>query len=107
MSILVKEISINKRILWKYVNLKIHRSIHYYHVFSIITILFDELLEDLKSGQEIKIFNFGSLQLKNTNPRRYHDVRFKKILLSKPHRILRFILAPVVRKKMCKHIDLK
>jgi len=100
------DLSINKRILWKYVNLKIKRAIHHYHVFGVITILFDELLKDLKNGKEIKIFNFGTLVLKDTKPRRYHNVVRKQIMLSKGHRIFKFSLARQIRKKICEHLDL-
>jgi nucleoid DNA-binding protein len=99
--------SINKRSLWRYVNIKINRIIHHYHVFSIITILFDEMLKDLVSGKNIRIFNFGLLQLKDTKPRKYHDVRFNKVLLSEGHRILKFTLAPPIRKKLCVNLDKK
>lgn len=101
------EISINKKILWRFVNIKIKRIIHHYHVLSVINILFEEILKDFKRGKEIKIFNFGTLKLKNTKPRRYHDVRFNKILLSKAHRILRFTLTRPVRKKICFYLDTK
>lgn len=100
------DLSINKRILWRYVNQKINRMIHHYHVFSVITILFDEILKDLKLGKKINVFNFGTLELKNMKPRKYHDVRFQKVLLSEGHKILRFSLAPQIRKKICEHLDL-
>jgi nucleoid DNA-binding protein len=101
------EVSINKRTLWRFVNIKINRIIHHYHVFSVITILFDEILKDLKAGKDVKIFNFGLLQLKNTKPRKYHDVRFNKVLLSEGHRILKFTLAQPIRKKLCVNLDKK
>lgn len=99
------EASINKRLLWRYVNIKINRIIHHYHVFSVITILFDEILKDLVSGKIIKIKNFGLLQLKDTKPRKYHDVRFNKVLISKSHRILKFTLDRLIRKKLCANLD--
>ena len=101
------EVSINKRTLWRFVNIKINRIIHHYHVFSVITILFDEILKDLKAGKDVKIFNFGLLQLKSTKPRKYHDVRFNKVLLSEGHRILKFTLAQPIRKKLCVNLDKK
>ena len=94
------KISINKRMLWQYVNLKIKRTIHYYHVFGVITILFDEMIKDLKNNQLIRIFNFGTLFLKEMKPRRYYDVKQRKVLLSKGYRILRFRLNPRINKKI-------
>lgn len=100
------DLSVNKRTLWRYVNRKMHRLIHHYHVFAIITILFEEMIKDLISGKEIRIFNFGTLSLKNMKPRRYHDVTQRRVVLSKGHRILRFTLAPQIRKKLCERLDL-
>lgn len=102
----MNDLSINKRILWRYVNRKLKRLVHHYHVFSIITILFDEMLKDLVRGKSIKIFNFGKLTLKQMKPRKYFDVRFQKVMQSKGHKILRFNLAPAFRKKLVDHLDL-
>ncbi len=98
--------SISKRALWQYVNGKMNHLIHHYHVFSVITILFEEMLEELKRGKEIKIFNFGTLVLKETKPRRYHNVRVRQVMLSKKHKILRFTLAALIRKKLCEHLQI-
>lgn len=101
------DISISKRNLWRYVNKKIKRSIHHYHVFSIISILFEEMLVDLKNGKKIKIFNFGTLTLQNAKPRKYYDFRFQKVMQSKGNRVLRFVLANSISKKIraCLDID--
>lgn len=99
-------ISVSKRNLWQYVNLKINRMIHHYHVFSVITILFEEMLKDLKDGKQIKIMNFGILSLKNMKPRRYHDVVQRQVKESRGSRIMRFTLAPALRKKLCENLNL-
>lgn len=99
-------LSISKRNLWHYVNRKIKRLIHHYHVFSVISILFDEMIQDLKDGKEIKIANFGTIVLKDTPPRKYHDVRFRKMMESPGHRIMRLFLAKPIRKKLCDALDL-
>lgn len=99
-------LSISKRDLWHYVNRKIKRLIHHYHVFSVISILFEEMVNDLRAGKEIKIANLGTLVLKNTPPRRYHDVRYHKMMESPGHRIMRFFLAKPIRKKLCNSLDL-
>lgn len=98
--------NVTKRIFWRYVNLKIKRVIHHYHVFSVISILFEEMLKDLKQGKEIDIFNLGSLTLKDTNPRLHHDVNKKQVVLSKKHRILKFTLARKLKKRLTKNIDI-
>lgn len=99
-------ISISKRDLWHYVNRKIKRLIHRYHVFSVISILFEEMMRDLRAGKEIKIANLGTFVLKEMPPRKYHDVRFQKVMESPGHRILRLFLAKPIRKKLCDSLDL-
>ncbi len=99
-------LSVDKRALWRYVNQKIKRIIHHYHVISVITILFDEMLVDLIAGKKIKVFNFGTLSLKQLNPRKYFDVRFQRVMQANGHRIMRFTLAPAFRKKLVDHLDL-
>ena len=95
-----------KRNLWHYVNLKINRIIHRYHVFSIINILFDEMIQDLRKGREIKIANFGTLVLKDTPPRRYHNVRLRKVMQSPGYRIIRFVLTKKIHKKLYRAVKL-
>lgn len=98
--------SISKRILWRFVNQKIRRLVNSAHVFSVMTILFEEILKDLKRGKEIRLFNFGKLSLNPTKPRKYFDVRYQKVMQSKGHRILRFILAPALNKKLRQHLNI-
>lgn len=98
--------NISKRNLWHYVNIKIKRMIHHYHVFSVISILFSEIIKDLKSGKEIKITNFGILKLKKMPARKYYDVRFQKLMDSPGHKILRMSLAKPIRKKICASVQL-
>ena len=98
--------NISKRNLWHYVNRKIKRLIHHYHVFSVISILFEEMIKDLKGGKEIKIVNLGTIVLKDMPPRRYHDVRFHRMMESPGHRIMRMFLVKQIRKKLCDSLDL-
>lgn len=99
-------LSVSKRDLWHFVNRKIKRLIHHYHVFSVISILFEEMVRDLKVGKEIKIVNLGTLMLKDTPPRKYHDVRFNQVMESPGHRVMRLFLAKPIRKKLCDSLDL-
>lgn len=99
-------ISIGRKKLWQYVNVKINRKIHHAHVFSVISILFDEIIKDLVSGNKIKIMNFGTLVLKDTKPRRYHNVIHRCVMLSDSHKILKFSLSPKIRKKLCDLLDI-
>ena len=98
--------SIDKRVLWRYVNLKINRTIHHYHVFSVISILFDEILEDLKSGKKIKIHNFGVFELKKSLPRKHFNLIKKEVVLSRGYKIIKIFLNKEIKKKLCKLLDL-
>lgn len=99
-------LNIDKRFFWKYVNRKIGRKVKSYHVISIINLLFEEITNDLKSGKGLKIFNFGEILLKNTKPRKYHDVRYNRIMLSAGNKMLKLALPRVIRKKLCKMLDI-
>lgn len=99
-------ISISKRDLWRYVNRKIKRLVHHYHVFAVITILFEEMIKDLKQGKSIKIINLGTIALNPTKPRWYHNVRLRQMVLSPGYRVMRFVLAPPIHKKIIEFLDL-
>lgn len=100
------KITAGRKELWVYVNRKIKRLIHHYHVFAVISVLFEEMLKDLVDGKEIKIINFGTFVLKQMPPKKYHDVRFNKIMETKGYKILRFFLAKPIGKKLCAAVDL-
>lgn len=99
-------VNVSKRTFWRYVNVKIKRVTHHYHVFSVISILFEEMLNDLKQGKEIKIFNLGTLLLKETKPRLYHDVNKKQVVLSEKKKILKFKLARKLKKRLTGNLDI-
>lgn len=99
-------VNVTKRAFWRYVNIKIKRTIHHYHVFAVISILFEEMLKDLKQEKEIKIFNLGSLFLKQTKPRWYHDVTKKQVVLSEGKKILKFKLARKLKKRLTGNLDI-
>lgn len=98
--------TISKRDLWHYVNRKIKRLIHHYHVFSVISLLFEEMLKDLQEGKEVKVANFGVLVLKDTPSRRYHDVNSHQMKESPGYRVMRLFLAKPIHKKICGSLDL-
>jgi nucleoid DNA-binding protein len=98
--------SISKRFLWHYVNKKINRIVHHAHVLSIISILFEELLADLKAGKIIKIHNFGILTLKKMKPKTYFNVKERKFMQSGGGKVLKFTLSPKIKKKLCQHLDI-
>lgn len=99
-------INVTKRIFWRYINVKIKRIIHHYHVFAVISILFEEMLKDLKQGKEIEIFNLGSFSLNETKPRWYHDVHKKQVVLSGKKKLLKFKPSRKLKKKLTANLDI-
>lgn len=98
--------NVTKRIFWRYVNIKIKRVIHHYHVFSVISILFDEMLNDLKDGKKIEIFNFGTFFLRENKPRLYFDVNKQQVTLSGSRKILKFKISNKLKKRLTERIDI-
>lgn len=99
-------LSVSKRDLWRYINRKINRLVHRYHVFAIISILFEEMVKDLRKGKSIKIANLGIITLQPTPPRWYHHIRLRQMVFSSGHRIMRFSLAKPIHKKLVEFLDL-
>lgn len=100
-------INITKRILWQYVNIKINRVVHTFHVLGVITILFSEMIKDLKGGIEIKIHNLGTLRLVKTKPRIHCDItRGNAPVLSKGYKKLDFQMTPRIKKKLRGSLDI-
>jgi len=97
--------NVSKRDFWKFVNSKSH-NIHYYHIGSIINILFEEIAEDLKNEKLIKIHNFGEISLQKTKPKKYFDVRYQQVMQSTGSKILKFSVASLLRKKLFSFLDL-
>lgn len=98
--------NVTKKIFWRYVNIKIKRIIHHYHVFSVISILFDEMLKDLKQGKKIEIFNLGTFFLRENKPRLYHDVNKHSVVLSGKRKIIKFMIARKLKKRLTENLDI-
>jgi len=97
--------SISKRVFWRYVNQKINRLVNYLHVASVMAILFEEMLIDLRGGKKINIYNLGILSLQKMPSRKYHNVKFRQVMYAEGKHILRFTLAPVFHKKLRSLLD--
>ena len=98
--------SITKNILWKYVNRKISHSIHSAHVFSVISILFEEIINELVKGKQLRIVNFGVIRLVDMKPRKYYDVVRKCVMHSNGNKMFQVVLSPKLKKKLCANLDL-
>lgn len=77
---------------------KINHSIHRLHVMSIISVLIDEMIKELKRGGEIKIPNFGTLKINNLKPKKIRSISTNKIKFAKRTKSLRFRLSKKISK---------
>jgi nucleoid DNA-binding protein len=98
---------VNKRDLWRLVNKKINRAVHHYHVFSVMSFLFKEMINDLKSGKQVKIHNFGTLKLRKNKPRFFTNLFTKETCYSEGKKYLKFNPSKTLRHKMVKFLDYK
>ena len=97
----------SKREFWRFLNIKIKRSVHHYKVYSIMSVLFEEIVKDLVEGKTLNIVNFGKLKLKTTNPRKYFNFVLGKTATCEKHkRILRFTLEKKIKLKLISLLDL-
>lgn len=98
-------INISNRLLCRYVNNRINFVVCSRHVLSILSILLEEIVKDLKDGKEIEINNFGTIYLTKVNPRYYHSVVTGGLVKSKEYRTLRFILSKKIKDFLLKFVD--
>lgn len=99
-------INFSKRDLWRYVNKFTKRIVHHYHVLAVISILFEEIVKQIKLGKPITIVNFGVLSLKETKPRKHYNVTTRSTTFSPAHKILHFVLDKKIKKLLIQHLDL-
>lgn len=98
--------SIGRLQLLNYLYKKINSLIRVYYVYGVLSILFDEMVKDLKKGKSIKVKNFGTIKLIRNKPKKYFDVRYQRVMLSDKNNILKFNLENMLRKKLCKNLDI-
>lgn len=99
------KINIDKRKLWLLLIKKLNHFIHNLHVLSVISILIEEMKKDLIAGKEIRITNFGTFKLKQTNPKQFKNVVSGKMEQSKTKNKLELKLAKGLAKYIGNKID--
>lgn len=82
-----------KNKLWALVSKKINHSIHRLHIISVINILIDEMIKELKRGNKIKIPGFGTFSINELKPKKIRSVVSKKIKFAQRTKSLRFRLS--------------
>ena len=79
--------------------------VHQLHILAVITILIDEIRKDLLDGKIIKIQNFGTFKLKQTNSRTFKSVVTNNIETSQQKNKLELKLTPKLARFISENID--
>lgn len=101
--------NINKRMLCKVIGGKLVEckyNIEYNDIYSVMHILFDELIQHLKKGTTFNINNFGTFSLRKMPSRKHFNFQTRKIETSKGNKILRFDLDKKLRLKLLAELDI-
>ena len=80
--------------------------LHRYHVFAVISILFEEMVRDLMNGKSIKIANLGVISLQTTKPRYFYHAKLRRVALSSGRKLMKFVLSKKLHNKLINFLDL-
>lgn len=98
--------SITLRMLCNFVHNKIRMNVPNHQVVSVVSVLFDEILKDLKKKKTVRIFNFGKLYFQENEPKKYFDLFKQAVCISSKKRQLKFELQPRFKKYFNKKLDI-
>lgn len=103
----MKSSIVSKVRLQKYVHSKLNRIFHSFQILNVITILFEEMLQDLQNGKEIEIHNLGIIRIQKTKPRLHCNIaKENKQILSKGSKKLTFQMPYRIKKRLRGMLDL-
>lgn len=103
----MKSSIISKVRLQRYVHSRLNHIFHSFQVLNVITILFEEMFQDLKNRKEIKIHNLGTLQIQKTKPRLHCNItQGNKQILSKGSKKMTFLMSYRIKKRLRGLLDL-
>lgn len=97
--------NINKDKFWSLLTKETNRFVHSFHIMAVMSILIDEIRKDLVAGKDIKIANFGTFKLKQTNQRNFKSVVTNNIETSKRKNKLELKLMPKLARYIARKID--
>jgi nucleoid DNA-binding protein len=72
-----------KTVLIDLVAKRLDHSIHKMHISSVVNIFIDEMKHDIKSGNNIKIDNFGIFKVKKLKSKRINNIHLHKLQYTK------------------------
>ena len=98
--------NINKRSLWRQVNKKINKKINSNHVYAVINILFEEIINDLINNKPIIIDNFFTMKLSEESFKKHYNIVLKKISVCKNKRKINIKISPKLKTKLIHFLDI-
>jgi nucleoid DNA-binding protein len=102
---MAKITNFNRKNFERYVSRKL-KHISITHIRSVINILFEEMLFDLRNNKGIIIGNFGKLLLKQLPDRRHLNVKSNELVLSLGKKTLRFHLNKKLSRFLTNKLDI-
>jgi nucleoid DNA-binding protein len=88
----------NKKTLWRLIVKNANKKVHSLHIISILNILIEEIVKELKLGNNIEIKNFGTLKVNKIKPKKILAVNTREITFIKSIKLLRFTLSKEIAK---------
>jgi nucleoid DNA-binding protein len=92
--------------LYKIVSQKLKGIIPVYHVRGVISILLEELRDELLETGEIKIGNFGDFHYQKLPDKRHVNISTKKMDITRGHRAVRFKLSKAISRILTSNLDI-
>lgn len=83
----------NKKKLHYLICKDLNHIIHHLHIFSVINILIEEIIKELKADNKINIGNFGIFSIKTIKPKKIVSITNKEIKFVDRTKVLRFNIA--------------
>lgn len=93
----------NKHSLWIMITKKIDHGVHRLHVASVVSILIDEMIKELKRGGSINIHNFGTFVLNDLKPKKIRSIHTNQIKFAKRTKALRFKLTRKIKRYLSRN----
>lgn len=98
--------NIDRRFFGRYVSRKLKHIYSLSHVEGVISILFEEIVQDLQNDVTIIIGNFGEFILKKLAPRKHQDIKTGELVLSPGYKTIRFQINNKLRRFLIENLDI-
>ncbi len=100
-------VTLDKRDFCSQISKNINRKININHINSVVNLLCEYMVNELKQNKKIEITNFGTFALSPRHPRKYFNVVKQKISFSEGNVLLKFKLGRLLKKFLVSKLDLE